>query len=100
MTVHGAGWLISITTVALLLAGGCDNAEEPETACPSGSEGCPCNADGTCDPGLDCVGGSCEASTGTGGADGTGGTGGAAGSEPGSGGAAGATDTGSGGAGG
>jgi hypothetical protein len=91
MTVRSAGWLISVMTVALLLSGGCDNAEEPESACPLGSEGCPCNADGTCDPGLTCAAGSCEAATGTGGA---------AGGEPGPGGAGGATDTGSGGAGG
>ena len=100
MKVCGAGWVISAMTVALLLSGGCDSAEDPETACPLGSEGCPCNADGSCAPGLTCASGSCEASTGTGGADAAGGTGGAAGGEPGSGGAAGATDTGNGGAGG
>lgn len=67
-------FLSTVTAIALTTASACgDSSEDGSSACPAGSESCPCYGNGTCDGALTCASNVCVA-LGSGGGSGTGGS--------------------------
>jgi biopolymer transport protein ExbD len=57
--LHGLLWIMLLLPS---VGGACQGNAPVETACPIGSEGCPCTQGGSCDPELVCAAGACERS--------------------------------------